>query len=68
MGTRTCGHEIVCSLQTEAQNPGLQKLLFGAFGLSFGLALIVVCGGDLYTANTSFLSAAVFEASRMLLL
>ncbi|CAK0783900.1 hypothetical protein CVIRNUC_007100 [Coccomyxa viridis] len=47
--------------QTEAQNPGLQKLLFGAFGLSFGLALIVVCGGDLYTANTSFLSAAVFE-------
>ena len=55
-------------MQTEAQNPGLQKLLFGAFGLSFGLALIVVCGGDLYTANTSFLSAAVFEASRMLLL
>ena len=58
----------MCSLQTEAQNPGLQKLLFGAFGLSFGLALIVVCGGDLYTANTSFLSAAVFEASRLPLL
>ena len=55
-------------MQTQAQNPGIQKLLFGAFGLSFGLALIVVCGADLYTANTSFLATAVSEASRRVLL
>lgn len=55
-------------MQTQAQNPGIQKLLFGAFGLSFGLALIVVCGADLYTANTSFLATAVFEASSRVLL
>ena len=43
------------------QNPGVQKLLFGAFGLPFGLALIVICGADLYTANTAFLPAALYE-------
>ena len=48
-------------VQMRTQNPGVQKLLFGAFGLPFGLALIVICGADLYTANTAFLPAALYE-------
>ncbi|CAL5225938.1 g8733 [Coccomyxa viridis] len=42
-------------------NPGVQKLLFGAFGVPFGLALIIICGADLFTANTCFMTAAYFE-------
>lgn len=32
--------------QTQTNNPGLQHLIFGAFGLPFGLALILICGGE----------------------
>ncbi|EIE26976.1 hypothetical protein COCSUDRAFT_46302 [Coccomyxa subellipsoidea C-169] len=42
-------------------DPGLQKLVYGAFGLPFGLALIIICGGELYTGNAAMLPAAVFE-------
>ncbi|KAK9813119.1 hypothetical protein WJX72_009361 [[Myrmecia] bisecta] len=42
-------------------NPGLQKLVFGAFGLPFGLALIVICGAELLTSNFAFLPVAMFE-------
>lgn len=31
---------------TQQSNPGLQHLIFGAFGLPFGLALILICGGE----------------------
>ena len=37
--------------------------MFGAFGLPFGLAMIVICGGELYTFNAASLPAAVYEAS-----
>ena len=30
----------------QEQNPGLQELVFACFGLPFGLALIVICGGE----------------------
>ena len=50
-------------LQVKRDNPGLQKLVYGAFGLPFGLAMIVICGGELYTSNAAFMPAAIFEAS-----
>ena len=58
------GLSTVVAVQMRTQNPGLQKLIFGAFGLPFGLALIVICGADLYTANTAFLPAALYEVRR----
>eukprot|EP00904_Undaria_pinnatifida_P004882 jgi/Undpi1/1523/HiC_scaffold_11.g04913.m1 len=42
-------------------NPGLQKLLFGLFGLPFGLYMVLTSGGELFTGNTAFLTAAVIE-------
>ncbi len=36
-------------------------MLFGAFGVPFGLSLIIICGADLFTANTCFMTAAFFE-------
>ena len=48
-------------MQIKASDPGAQKLLDGAFGLPFGLALIVICGGELFTANAAMLPAAIFE-------
>ena len=49
--------------QVKKTDPGLQKLVYGAFGLPFGLAMIVICGGELYTSNAAFMPAAIFEAS-----
>ena len=63
MTVRQHGH-----VQIKAANPGVQKVLLGAFGLPFGLALIVICGAELFTANTAFMSAAFYEVSKMLLL
>lgn len=42
-------------------NPGLQKIISGAFGLPFGLMMVLVCGGELFTGNTAVLPAAWFE-------
>ena len=47
--------------QIKQENPGAQKLIYGAFGLPFGLALIVICGGELFTANAAMLPAAIYE-------
>ncbi|KAK9825754.1 hypothetical protein WJX74_004634 [Apatococcus lobatus] len=47
--------------ETQTSNPGLQHLIFGAFGLPFGLALILICGGELYTSNCAYMPAALFE-------
>lgn len=44
-----------------AANPGLQKLLFGAFGLPTGLTMVCLTGGELFTGNTALISAAVFD-------
>ena len=47
--------------QIKQNDPGAQKVLYGAFGLPFGLALIVICGGELFTANAAMLPAAIYE-------
>jgi formate/nitrite transporter len=52
------GGQVPQILQT---NPGLKNLLFGFVGLPFGLALIVICGGELYTSNAAFMPAAMYE-------
>jgi len=44
-----------------AQNPGLQKIILGAFGLPFGLILTLVTGGELFTGNTALVTAAYKE-------
>eukprot|EP01026_Neomeris_dumetosa_P058134 TRINITY_DN53918_c0_g1_i4.p2 TRINITY_DN53918_c0_g1~~TRINITY_DN53918_c0_g1_i4.p2 ORF type:complete len:325 (-),score=55.30 TRINITY_DN53918_c0_g1_i4:427-1401(-) len=42
-------------------NPGLQKMILGAFGLPFGLLMVLVCGAELFTGNTALVTAAVYE-------
>jgi len=44
-----------------ASNPGLQKMVLGAFGLPFGLIMTLVTGGELFTGNTALVTAAVME-------
>jgi len=44
-----------------AENPGLQKIIFGAFGLPFGLIMTLVSGGELFTGNTALVGAAAME-------
>lgn len=31
----------------------------GAFGLPFGLLMVLICGGELFTGNTALVTAAV---------
>lgn len=50
-----------CCPGLAATNPGLQKILSGAFGLPFGLTLVLVCGAELYTGNTALVTAAWLE-------
>ena len=54
-------HSSMIATQIKQNDPGAQKVLYGAFGLPFGLALIVICGGELFTANAAMLPAAIFE-------
>lgn len=42
-------------------NPGLQKMITGAFGLPFGLIMTLVTGGELFTGNTALVGAAAME-------
>lgn len=42
-------------------NPGLQKIIFGAFGLPFGLIMTLVTGGELFTGNTALVTSAYME-------
>mmetsp|Transcript_49908 Transcript_49908/g.120904 ORF Transcript_49908/g.120904 Transcript_49908/m.120904 type:complete len:329 (-) Transcript_49908:310-1296(-) len=42
-------------------NPGLQKIILGAFGLPFGLIMTLVTGGELFTGNTALVTAAYKE-------
>ena len=48
----------MCLLQT---NPGLQKILSAAFGLQYGLMMVIVCGAELFTGNTAMMTAAFWE-------
>jgi len=47
--------------QLAAANPGLQKMVLGAFGLPFGLIMTLVTGGELFTGNTALVGAARME-------
>jgi len=49
-----------CPAIAEA-NPGLQKIIFGAFGLPFGLIMTLVTGAELFTGNTALVTAAAME-------
>ena len=44
-----------------AENPGLQKMLFGMFGLPSGLIMTLVTGAELFTGNTALVMAAKKE-------
>jgi len=44
-----------------SSDAGLQKLLFGFFGLPIGLTFICCTGGELFTGNTSLCFAAFLE-------
>jgi ferredoxin-nitrite reductase len=45
------------------ENPGLQKILMGAFGLPFGLMMTIIGGGELFTGNTALGTAALVEGT-----
>jgi len=47
--------------QIAAANPGLQKIIMGAFGLPFGLIMTLITGGELFTGNTALVTAALAE-------
>ncbi|KAJ9524129.1 hypothetical protein QJQ45_022511, partial [Haematococcus lacustris] len=47
--------------QIQASNPGLQSLIYGAFGFPLGLFMICVVGADLFTSNTAYMLTAVHE-------
>lgn len=42
-------------------NPGIYKLLIGAFGLPFGLTLVVITGASLFTSNTTAMPVAWYH-------
>jgi formate/nitrite transporter len=42
-------------------NPGLQRIIFGAFGLPFGLLMTLITGAELFTGNTALVTAAVLK-------
>jgi len=42
---------------TKGEDPGLQKLVFGAFGLPFGLTMVIICGAELVTGNFAVMTA-----------
>ncbi|KAK9814298.1 hypothetical protein WJX72_003601 [[Myrmecia] bisecta] len=44
-----------------ASNPGLQKMIYGAFGFPFGLLMVVISGAELFTGNTASVAAAFYE-------
>lgn len=44
-----------------SSNPGLQKMILGAFGLPFGLLMTLISGAELFTGNTALVTAAVLE-------
>lgn len=42
-------------------NPGLHKLVLGAFGLPFGLMMTLLSGAELFTGNTALVTMALIE-------
>jgi len=50
----------------KADNPGLQKIILGLFGLPMGLFMTVAAGGELVTGNFASVSAAYYEGQTKL--
>jgi len=44
-----------------ASNPGLHKMVLGAFGLPFGLMMTLLTGAELFTGNTALVGMAALE-------
>jgi formate/nitrite transporter len=44
-----------------ATNPGLQKIILGAFGLPFGLYMTLMTGAELFTGNTALVTMSLLE-------
>jgi formate/nitrite transporter len=44
-----------------ASNPGLQKIIMGAFGLPFGLIMTLITGAELFTGNTALVTMAALN-------
>lgn len=42
-------------------HPGLHKLLMGAVGLQFGIVFVIICGAELFTSNTAYMTTAFWE-------
>lgn len=51
--------DLVCA--AAQANFGLQKLVMAAFGLQYGLMMVIICGAELFTGNTMYLTAAFWE-------
>lgn len=45
----------------KAANPGLQRIIFGAFGLPFGLLMTLISGAELFTGNTALVTTALLN-------
>ncbi len=45
----------------KANDPGLYNLIFGFFGLPFGLTMIIIMGAELFTSDILFMTAALLE-------
>ena len=43
------------------KNPGLQKIIQGAFGLPFGLMMVLMGGAELFTGNTAIVTTSMIE-------
>ena len=44
-----------------AANPGLHKIILGAFGLPLGLFMTLMTGAELFTGNTALVGMANME-------
>jgi len=42
----------------KTSDPGIQKIILGAIGLPFGLLMVVMTGGQLFTSNAALVTAA----------
>ncbi|CAK9106545.1 unnamed protein product [Durusdinium trenchii] len=45
----------------QESNPGVQKMIFGAFGLPFGLFMTLLSGSELFTGNAAIVSMALLQ-------
>jgi formate/nitrite transporter len=50
-----------CRSKTSSSTKCTQKIIFGAFGLPFGLIMTLVTGAELFTGNTALVTAAKME-------